>query len=179
MACRTLVAYRHRDGRVTLRYAHDGRGLADRLGPETPFGGAAPEPTAPPVDLVGARRPAAAEGRRVHPRPLAVAVPPGVAAASLDPTFDRVVAVGSAFGVSTGVVCSLTLDPDAERAALVVAVGTDPAALRRWFVGAKSLTLDVVASGERDRPTARAALRAALGARAHVHDGVAAFLRAD
>ncbi|WP_276259280.1 DUF6735 family protein [Haloglomus litoreum] len=89
MSDRGLVAYERPDGRYNCHYAHwgAGDGLADRLAPATPFGGADPRAewaagllrdllvatgTAP--ESVAGRVPAAA-ATAVDPTPLAVGVP--------------------------------------------------------------------------------------------------------
>lgn len=157
MARRTLIAHRHADGSVTVRHAHDADAVTAWVAAGLPSAGA--------PRLLGRGDPA-------------------VLSAYLDPRYDRLVVVDPDGRARTVLVCSLAVAAPLAptRADLALAVPREsPAALRQWFVGAKSLTLDTVATGERDPATARAALRAALGARAAVSDpgNGAALLRAD
>jgi hypothetical protein len=134
MSERALVAYERPDGRYTLHYAHWGDGLADRLAPATPFGGADPRAewaAALLRDLLTATHPP--ESVRVpddavtavDPAPVAVAVPserlPDHVAFGVHETL---VVVDRSFGVTSYLVVPFDLAPVAESLA---GVSIDPA----------------------------------------------------
>lgn len=183
MSDRALVAYERPDGRYNCHYAHHGAadGLADRLVPATPFGGADPRAewaagllrdllTAADLapDRVAGRVPEDA-ATAVDPMPLAVAVPPEALPDHVAfGTHEALHVVDRAFAVTTYLAVPFDLAPvagtvdgtsvDPARGGVLVPVAGSLELLRERAAGARE-ALGAAVDGGFEPAAAHTALR--------------------
>ncbi|WP_226022078.1 DUF6735 family protein [Halomicrobium salinisoli] len=206
MAHRALVAYRRPPDAYALHYAHWGRGLADAIGSDAPFGGVreSAESDSAVAERLGVDPSGGYAGppTRVDSRPLVRRATPEAVLAAVDRSAETLVVVDHDWQTQTYLVCPVGFGPadDPADPDFVFArpdgvrpsharpgsgddrreSASDPTALREWVVEARSALDAAVARDALSPDAARAAFRRALAARATVYPSDdASFLRAD
>ncbi|WP_226011998.1 DUF6735 family protein [Halomicrobium salinisoli] len=115
MAHRALVAYRRPPDAYALHYAHWGRGLADAIGPDAPFGGVreVAESDSAVAERLGVDPSGGYAGppTRVDSRPLVRRATPEAVLAAVDRSAETLVVVDHDWQTQTYLVCPVGFGP--------------------------------------------------------------------